>query len=43
MQSLQDPPVPMITVPGAYHHVMLDQPLAFVTAIRGLLTAWPEA
>ncbi|MEQ8558910.1 MAG: alpha/beta hydrolase [Henriciella sp.] len=42
MQSLQDPPVPMITIPDAYHHVMLDQPLAFVAAVRGLLAAWPE-
>ena len=41
MQSLQDPPVPMITIPGAHHHVMLDQPLAFVSALRGLATAWP--
>ena len=41
MQSLQDPPVPMITVPGAHHPVMLDPPLAFVSALRGLLTGWP--
>ncbi|HIG24197.1 alpha/beta hydrolase [Henriciella sp.] len=41
MCSLQDPPVPMITVPEAYHHVMLDQPLAFVSSIRGLLAGWP--
>jgi hypothetical protein len=31
----------MITVPEAYHHVMLDQPLAFVSSIRGLLAGWP--
>lgn len=42
MCSLQDPAVPMITIPGAYHHVMLDQPLAFVSAVRGLLTGWPK-
>tara|TARA_B100000678_G_scaffold153631_1_gene128401 strand:+ start:2978 stop:3967 length:990 start_codon:yes stop_codon:yes gene_type:complete len=42
MSSLQDPPVPMITVPEAYHHVMLDQPLAFVSAIRSLLAVWPD-
>lgn len=42
MQSLQSPPVPMVTVPGAYHHVMLDQPLAFVSGLRGLLTGWPS-
>lgn len=41
MQAIQDPPIPMITVPDAYHHVMLDQPLAFVSAVRGLLAGWP--
>lgn len=41
MQTLQDPPVPVMTVPEAHHHVMLDQPLAFVSAVRGLLTSWP--
>lgn len=43
MQSLQDPPVPMVTIPEAYHHVMLDQPLAFVSAVRGLLARWPQS
>ena len=42
MSSLQEPPVPMITVPEAYHHVMLAQPLAFVSAIRSLLAVWPD-
>lgn len=41
MQELRDPAIPMITIPGAHHHVMLDQPLAFVSAVRGLLAAWP--
>lgn len=27
-------------IPEAYHHVMLDQPIALVSAIRGLLAAW---
>ncbi len=40
MQGLQDPPVPMVTIPEAYHHVMLDQPLAFVSAVRGILSDW---
>ena len=42
MQAVQDPPIPMITIPDAYHHVMLDQPLAFVSAVRGLLAGWPQ-
>lgn len=32
---------PMISVPEARHHLMLDQPLAFVAALRGLFSAWP--
>ncbi|PXA79101.1 alpha/beta hydrolase [Caulobacter sp. D4A] len=29
-----------LPVPDADHHVMLDQPLAFVAGLRGLLAAW---
>ena len=32
--------VPILDVPFAYHHVLLDQPLAVVTAIRGVIAAW---
>jgi pimeloyl-ACP methyl ester carboxylesterase len=32
---------PMFAVPEAGHHVMLDQPLALVSALRGLLAGWP--
>lgn len=32
--------VPIIAIPDARHHLMLDQPLAFVTAIRALLAQW---
>jgi pimeloyl-ACP methyl ester carboxylesterase len=28
-------------IPDADHHVMIDQPLATVAALRGLLAAWP--
>jgi pimeloyl-ACP methyl ester carboxylesterase len=31
---------PVVTVPEAQHHVMLDQPLALVTALRALLADW---
>lgn len=30
----------MIAVPEARHHLMLDQPLAFVTALRSILSIW---
>ncbi|WP_422345424.1 alpha/beta fold hydrolase [Parasphingorhabdus sp.] len=32
--------IPMIAVPQAEHHLMLDQPLAFVTALRSVLALW---
>jgi pimeloyl-ACP methyl ester carboxylesterase len=31
---------PVIKIPLAYHHVMLDQPLLLVTALRSLLADW---
>jgi pimeloyl-ACP methyl ester carboxylesterase len=31
---------PLIEVPEAHHHIMIDQPLALVSAIRALLAAW---
>lgn len=43
MRSLAAQGTPFVPIPGAAHHVMLDQPLAFVTALRGLLSAWPAA
>jgi pimeloyl-ACP methyl ester carboxylesterase len=30
-----------IEIPDAHHHIMIDQPLALVSAIRALLAAWP--
>ena len=32
---------PFVIIPDAYHHLMMDQPLAFVSALRTLLSAWP--
>ncbi len=32
--------VPFVEVPEARHHVLLDQPLALVTAIRAVLASW---
>ncbi len=34
---------PLITVPGAGHQVMIDQPLALVESLAGLLAHWPIA
>ena len=32
--------IPMIAVPGAEHHLMIDQPLAFAAALRSTLEHW---
>ena len=37
------PGSPDVVIPEAEHHVMIDQPLAFVAALRTLLVAWPAA
>lgn len=39
--SLIAPGSPCVEIPEAEHHVMIDQPLAFVSALRTLLAAWP--
>jgi pimeloyl-ACP methyl ester carboxylesterase len=41
--SLIAPGSPCVEIPEAEHHVMIDQPLAFVAALRALLAAWPAA
>ncbi|GAA5058555.1 MULTISPECIES: alpha/beta fold hydrolase [Erythrobacteraceae] len=32
--------IPIVAVPNARHHLMLDQPLAFVAALRAVLAFW---
>ncbi len=34
---------PIIEIPDAYHHVMLDQPIALITALRALLADWEHS
>jgi len=34
--------MPEVEIPASHHHIMIDQPLALVSAIRGLLAVWPE-
>ena len=43
MKGLVGPQAPFITIPDAHHHVMLDQPLAFVSALHALLESWRSA
>jgi pimeloyl-ACP methyl ester carboxylesterase len=39
--ELAGPHAPRIEIPAARHHVMVDQPLALVSALRALLQTWP--
>jgi pimeloyl-ACP methyl ester carboxylesterase len=34
---------PVVEIPQAQHHLMLDQPLAFVAALRALLADWEHS
>ena len=40
MFKVLDESVPFAAIPEAQHHVFLDQPLAFVSALRTLLAEW---
>ena len=42
MRSTAPAGSPFMAVPDAAHHLMLDQPLPFVAAVRGLLAGWPR-
>ena len=41
LMGLLPPGSPYIEIPEAGHHVMIDQPIAFVAALRALMAAWP--
>lgn len=40
LRRVTPPGVPWIEIPDAGHHVMVDQPLALVAALRSVLEAW---
>ncbi len=40
MSTLLDSTVPVLTIPGAYHHLFLDKPFAFKRALEKLLADW---
>ncbi|WP_448608965.1 alpha/beta fold hydrolase [Geodermatophilus sp. URMC 60] len=42
MSALVPGGLPLVDLPEAGHHPMLDQPLALVTAVRTLLAVWPR-
>ncbi len=43
MRALLNRQAPFISIPHARHHIMLDQPLAFVAALRTLLEDWDHS
>lgn len=40
MFKMLDSSVPFVAIPEANHHLLLDQPLAFISALRTLLAEW---
>ena len=43
MYELLDRNAPMVDIPQAHHHLILDQPLAFIAALRALLSDWEHS
>jgi len=43
MVELLNRNAPLVEIPQAHHHLMLDQPLAFIAAVRALLTDWEHS
>ena len=43
MYELMDRNAPVVTIPEAHHHLILDRPLAFVAALRTLLADWDHS
>ena len=43
MYQLLNRSAPLVEIPEAHHHLVLDQPLAFVSAVRALLADWEHS
>jgi len=43
MYDLLDRNAPVVEIPEAHHHLMLDQPLAVVAALRAILADWEHS
>jgi pimeloyl-ACP methyl ester carboxylesterase len=43
MVELLDRAAPLVEIPQAHHHLILDQPLAFIAAARALLADWEHS
>lgn len=40
LERLKQSPIPSVAIPEAEHHIMVDQPLALIAAIRTALAGW---
>jgi pimeloyl-ACP methyl ester carboxylesterase len=43
MYELLDRNAPVVEIPQAHHHLMLDQPLALIAALRAILADWDHS
>lgn len=43
LRAVLGPGSPFVDIPEAWHHVILNRPLAFVAALRAILESWPPA
>ncbi|HVE87248.1 MAG TPA: alpha/beta hydrolase, partial [Myxococcales bacterium] len=43
MYDLLGRAAPAVEIPDAHHHLILDQPLAFIAALRTLLADWEHS
>jgi pimeloyl-ACP methyl ester carboxylesterase len=43
MYELLERNAPIVEIPQAHHHLILDQPLAFIAALRALLADWEHS
>lgn len=43
LRELRAGAIPIVAVPDARHQLMLDEPLAFATALRSILALWRSA
>ena len=43
VSELNVAPFPIVDIPHAYHHLMLDQPMALVASLKSILAIWQSA
>lgn len=40
MSTITDGHLPIITIPGTYHHLMFDEPMAVSMTLKALMLQW---